>query len=269
MLSLVIVIGNWFVALNPTIQYHLAKPPFVGPLQRIDCWVISLRFSNSEPSYLYITKISVLIPAYSPCSCDYSCLPALPTTNTHQLQPISLAKKASSTAILPKKTAQVEDWKAHNSMQLTLKSEVGVREGFPKVLKIWSFYNFDQIIFSNLHSCDRPLFRSSSNQRPNLPALAPMTRLVAHPLMNNWLAVVHVYTCASKHILWKRRKSPRDHPIGKRRANTLHYLGWDNLNSQSHAADGNSKTGWFNRLNQQVSPFRSHAHLGAELIFEW
>ena len=63
-------------------------------------------------------------------------------------------------------------------MQLTLKSEEGVREGLPKVA----------------HSWDLPLFRSSSNQRPNLPVLAPITRLVAHPLMNNWLAVVHVYT---------------------------------------------------------------------------
>ena len=51
-------------------------PPFLVPYN--DCWVISLRFSNSEPSYLYITKISVSIPAYSPCSCDYSCLPTYP-----------------------------------------------------------------------------------------------------------------------------------------------------------------------------------------------
>ena len=67
-------------------------------------------------------------------------------------------------------------------MQLTLKSEEGVREGLPKVA----------------HSWDLPLFRSSSNQSPNLPVLAPITRLVAHPLMNNWLAVVHVYTWSSE-----------------------------------------------------------------------
>ena len=68
--------------------------------------------------------------------------------------------------------------RVHTSMQLTLKSEEGVSEGLPKVA----------------HSCDRPLFKSSSNQSPNLPVLAPITRLVAQPLMNSWLAVVHVYT---------------------------------------------------------------------------
>ena len=72
--------------------------------------------------------------------------------------------------------------RVHTSMQLTLKSEEGVSEGLPKVA----------------HSCDLPLFKSSSNQSPNLPVLAPITRLVAQPLMNSWLAVVQVYTwCAT------------------------------------------------------------------------
>ena len=74
--------------------------------------------------------------------------------------------------------------KVHTSMQLTLKSEEGVSEGLPKVA----------------HSCDLPLFKSSSNQSPNLPVLAPITRLVAQPLMNSWLAVVHVYTCRATYL---------------------------------------------------------------------
>ena len=102
--------------------------------------------------------------------------------------------------------------RVHTSMQLTLKSEEGVSEGLPKVA----------------HSCDLPLFKSSSNQSPNLPVLAPITRLVAQPLMNSWLAVVHVYTwqcnLSDKRELGWRIIIPRGLPIGMRTANILRYL---------------------------------------------
>ena len=102
--------------------------------------------------------------------------------------------------------------RVHTSMQLTLKSEEGVSEGLPKVA----------------HSCDLPLFKSSSNQSPNLPVLAPITRLVAQPLMNSWLAVVHVYTwqcnLSDKRELGWRVIIPRGLPIGMRTANILRYL---------------------------------------------
>ena len=45
---------------------------------------------------------------------------------------------------------------------------------------------------------------------------------------------------------------PRGLLIGKRRANTLHYLGWTNFNLWP--TGGNLKTSWINGLNQQVCP---------------